>query len=198
MTRGSEGTICVFTGSSPGDDPAYRAAASAFGREIVSRGYGLVYGGGKVGLMGAVADAVLAAGGQATGVIPRSLMGKEVAHDALTELEVVTSMHERKQRMAELATAFAALPGGMGTLEELSEVLTWAQLGIHSKPCGLLNVNGYYDALLSYLDRAVEQRFLRPEHRGILQVADSPAGLLDLVERYVPVHVGKWMDQDQT
>lgn len=190
--------LCVFTGSSPGADPAYRSAATTFGEALVARGYSLVYGGGKVGLMGAVADSVVAAGGRAVGVIPRSLMDKEVAHQGLDELEVVTSMHERKRRMAELATAFVALPGGMGTLEELSEVLTWAQLGIHAKACGLLNVNGYYDALLAYLDQAVSQRFLRSEHRGILQVADEPGALLDAIEAYVPAHVGKWMDRDQT
>lgn len=190
--------LCVFTGSSPGADPAFGRAATQFGAEMVARGYDLVYGGGRVGLMGAVADSVLAAGGRAVGVIPRSLMGKEVAHDGLDELEVVTSMHERKRRMADLAAAFVALPGGMGTLEELSEVLTWAQLGIHSKACGLLNVGGYYDALLAHLDHAVEQRFLRPEHREILQEADSIAALLDRIERYTPVHVGKWMDRDET
>lgn len=171
--------------------------ATALGKEIVARGYGLVYGGGKVGLMGAIADAVMAEGGNAIGVIPKSLMGKEVAHEGLTELEVVSSMHDRKYRMAELADAFVAMPGGMGTLEELSEVLTWAQLGIHSKPCGLLNVSGYYDALLAYLDHAVNQRFLRVEHRGILLVENTPASLLDRLESYEPVHVGKWMDRDE-
>jgi len=188
----------VFTGSSPGAEPIYRAAATGFGREIVARGYGLVYGGGRVGLMGAVADAVLAAGGSVVGVIPRSLMGKEVAHEGLDDLEIVGSMHDRKRRMAEMASAFVALPGGMGTLEELSEVMTWAQLGIHSKACGLLNVRGYYDSLLAYLDHAVAQRFLRAEHRAILQVAGSPPALFDLLERYEPIHVGKWMDRDQT
>ncbi|MCP4201543.1 MAG: TIGR00730 family Rossman fold protein [bacterium] len=190
--------ICVFTGSSPGAKPEYRAAATSFGKELVSRGYGLVFGGGKVGLMGAVADSVLAVGGHAVGVIPRALMGKEIAHEGLDELEVVTSMHERKQRMAELSDAFVAMPGGMGTLEELSEVVTWAQLGIHAKPCGILNVNGYYDSLLSYLDHATDQRFLRREHRGIVQVAESPGAMFDLLESYRPVHVGKWMDRDQT
>ena len=191
-------SICVFTGSSSGADPRYRTATTAFAREMVARGYGLVFGGGRVGLMGAIADAVLAEGGHAVGVIPRSLMGKEVAHQGLHELEIVASMHERKQRMAELADAFVALPGGMGTLEELAEVVTWAQLGIHSKPCGLLNVNGYYDALLTYLDHAVGECFLRPEHRGIIQVAKSPEAMLDLLENYEPDHLGKWMDRDQT
>lgn len=191
-------SICVFTGSSSGADPRYRTATTAFAKEMVARGYGLVFGGGKVGLMGAIADAVLTEGGHVVGVIPRSLMGKEVAHQGLHELEIVTSMHERKQRMAELADAFVALPGGMGTLEELAEVVTWAQLGIHRKPCGLLNVNRYYDALLTYLDHAVGERFLSPEHRGIIQVANSPEAMLDLLESYEPIHVGKWMDRDQT
>ena len=190
--------ICVFTGSNPGTLPDYRAAAWAFGEGLVARGYGLVYGGGKVGLMGTVADAVLGAGGSAVGVIPRALMDKEVAHNGLDELEIVSSMHERKQRMAELAHAFVAMPGGMGTLEELSEVLTWAQLGIHAKPCGILNVRGYFDSFLAHLDRGVEHRFVRPEHRSILQVADTPARLLDLLETYEPAHVGKWLDRDQT
>lgn len=189
--------ICVFTGSSPGLLPDYRKAAEEFGATLVARGYGLVYGGGKVGLMGAVADAVIAAGGHAVGVIPQALMGKEVAHEGLDELEVVHSMHDRKHRMAEMADAFVAMPGGMGTLEELSEVLTWAQLGIHSKPCGLLNVRGYFDPLLAYLDHGVEHRFVRPEHRAIVLVATSPEQLVDRLESYEPVHVGKWMDRDQ-
>lgn len=195
---GPDKRLCVFTGSSPGLLPDYRQAAQAFGETLVSRGYGLVYGGGRVGLMGAVADAVIAAGGNAVGVIPKALMGKEVAHEGLEQLEVVHSMHERKHRMAELADAFVAMPGGMGTLEELSEVLTWAQLGIHSKPCGVLNVRGYFDPLLAYLDHGVEHRFVRPEHRAIVLVATSPAELIDRLEGYEPVHVGKWMDRDQT
>jgi uncharacterized protein (TIGR00730 family) len=196
--RAPDKRLCVFTGSSPGANPEYRAAATALGKEIVARGYGLVFGGGKVGLMGAVGDSVLAAGGHVVGVIPQALMGKEIAHQGLQEMEIVSSMHERKRRMAELAHAFIAMPGGMGTLEELSEVVTWAQLGIHAKPCGVLNVAGYYDSLLAYLDHAAEQRFLRPEHRGIIQVAETPSELLDLVESYRPVHVGKWMDRDRT
>lgn len=193
-----EKRICVFTGSSPGALPEYKAAAEAFGAELVARGYGLVYGGGKVGLMGAVADAVLSKGGHAVGVIPKALMGKEIAHQGLDELEIVSSMHERKHRMAELANAFVAMPGGMGTLEELAEVLTWAQLGIHAKPCGLLNVAGYYDALLAHLDRGVAHRFVRAEHRSIVLVASSPDELIDHLESYEPIHVGKWMDRSQT
>ncbi|MFQ5525347.1 MAG: TIGR00730 family Rossman fold protein [Thermoanaerobaculia bacterium] len=193
-----ERNICVFAGSSPGTLPDYRSAATAFGEEIVARGYGLVYGGGKVGLMGSIADAVLRSGGYAVGVIPQALIGKEVAHEELDELEIVNSMHERKQRMAELANAFVAMPGGMGTLEELAEVLTWAQLGIHAKPCGVLNVRAYFDPLLAYLDHGVEHRFVRSEHRSIIQVAESAAELIDKLEAYEPVHVGKWMDRDQT
>ncbi len=191
-------SLCVFTGSSPGALPDYRAAAEAFGRELVTRDYGLIYGGGRVGLMGAIADAVLGAGGHAVGVIPEALMGKEVAHEGLSKLEVVSSMHQRKHHMAELAHGFVALPGGMGTLEELAEVLTWAQLGIHAKPCGILNVRGYFDSLLAHLDHGVEHRFVRAEHRAIVQVADTPAELIDRLESYEPVHVGKWMDRSQT
>ena len=156
-----------------------------------------MYGGAKVGVMGAVADAVLAAGGEAIGVIPRALVRKEVAHDRLTSLEIVGSMHERKQRMAELATGFIALPGGMGTLEELFETLTWAQLGMHSKPCGLLNVSGYYDSLLGFLDRAVEQRFVSPEHRGLILVEREPGALLDRLESYEAPRFEKWLDRDE-
>ena len=197
MTQ-SQKRLCVFTGSSPGARPVYEKAATEMGRALVEHGYGLVYGGGKVGLMGAVADAVLKADGHIIGVIPDALMGKEVAHEGLQQLEIVDSMHNRKQRMAELAHGFIAMPGGMGTLEELSEVLTWAQLGIHSKPCGLLNVGGYFDGLLAFLDHAHDERFVRREHRAILQVADSPAELLDRMDRYEPVHVGKWLDRSQT
>jgi uncharacterized protein (TIGR00730 family) len=190
--------LCFFCGSSPGLDTAYRTAAEDLGRMLVSRDWGLVYGGARVGVMGAVADAVLASGGEAIGVIPRSLVRKEVAHDRLTSLEIVGSMHERKQRMADLADGFVALPGGMGTLEELFETLTWAQLGIHSKPCGLLNVGGYYDPLLAFLDRAVEQRFVSPAHRRMVLVAQTPRALLDLVESYEAPHVEKWLDREET
>ena len=190
--------LCVFTGSSPGRRPAYREAATRFGTEMVARGYGLVYGGGRVGLMGAVADAVLAAGGSAVGVLPEGLVAKEVGHAGLDRLEITATLHERKSRMAELAAGFVALPGGMGTLDELAEALTWAQLGIHSKPIGLLNVDGYYDRLLDYLDIAAEERFLRAEHREMLLVAETPGDLIDRLESYRPVDVGKWLDRDDT
>jgi uncharacterized protein (TIGR00730 family) len=162
--------ICVFCGSSAGARPAYARAAREVGAELARRGVGLVYGGGRVGLMGAVADAVLESGGEAIGVIPESLVARELAHTGLKELLVVPSMHERKARMALLANAFLALPGGYGTLDETCEALTWTQLGIQSKPCGLLNVEGYFDPLLEFLDLAVREGFLAPENRAILRV----------------------------
>src|SRR3954471_1382965 len=170
--------ICVYAGSNPGSDPAYADGARALGAELAGRGIGLVYGGGKVGLMGVIADAVLTAGGEAIGVMPQALIDREIGHPGLTELRVVDSMHERKALMAELADAFIAVPGGIGTLEELIEVYTWSQLGIHDKACGVLNVNGYYDALARFLDHAVTAGFLRPEHREVLTVAADPAELL--------------------
>jgi uncharacterized protein (TIGR00730 family) len=171
--------ICVFCGSSPGHDPRYLEAARTMGRTLARRGLGLVYGGGSVGLMGAVADAALAAGGEVTGVIPRVLQIRELAHRSLTTLHVVGSMHERKALMAELSEGFVALPGGMGTLEELSEVLTWAQLGLHARPVGLLDVAGYYQPLARFFDQAVSAGFLRPAHRRLLLVGDQPEALLD-------------------
>ncbi len=171
--------VVVFCGSNPGKDPAHVASAQALGRALVRRGLGLVTGGGRVGLMGAVADAVLQAGGEAIGVIPRSLFRKEIAHDGMTELHVVETMHERKAKMAALGGAFVALPGGLGTLEELFEVWTWSQLGLHRKAIGLLDPAGYYDPLLQFLDHAVDERFVRPEHRKLLAVATEPEALLD-------------------
>ena len=171
--------ICVFCGSSPGHDPRYLEAARAMGRTIARRGLGLVYGGGSVGLMGAVADAALASGGEVVGVIPQVLQIRELAHKKLSTLHVVGSMHERKALMAELSDGFVALPGGMGTLEELSEVLTWAQLGLHARPVGLLDVAGYYQPLAEFFDRAVGAGFLRPAHRALLLVGHEPAALLD-------------------
>lgn len=190
-------SCCVFCGSSPGVRPEYREMAVALGREIAGRGLRLVYGGASVGLMGAVADAVLEAGGEAVGVIPRALAEKEVMHHDLTELHFVDSMHERKAMLGDLADAFVALPGGFGTFEELLEILTWAQLGIHTRPCGLLNVVGYYDPLLAMVDRAVEERFVRAEHRGLLLAASEPAALLDAFEEFEPVSLGKWLDREQ-
>src|SRR5512142_817811 len=157
--------VCVFCGSSVGVNPEYARMARRLGGALARRGMGLVYGGGGIGLMGAVADAALDAGGEVVGVIPRALQLRELAHANLTALHVVGSMHERKAKMAELSHAFVALPGGMGTLEELAEILTWAQLGLHQKPCGLLDVAGYYQPLVGFFDRAVAEGFLKPEHR---------------------------------
>jgi len=190
--------ICVFCGSSPGRRPAYRAAAAALGRGMVRRGAGLVFGGGHVGIMGAVADAVLAAGGPAVGVIPRGLQERELAHAGLTELHLVETMHQRKALMAELSDAFVALPGGMGTLEETTEVLTWAQLGIHQKPVGLLDVEGYWTPFVAMLDHAVEEGFLRPDQRALLLVEREVEPLLDRLEAWRPAPVRRWMEGDET
>lgn len=165
--------ICVFCGSSPGTRPLYREVATRLGHELAARHVSLVYGGGGIGLMGAVADGVLAGGGEVYGVIPNGLASKEVAHHALTRLEVVGTMHERKARMAELADAFLALPGGMGTFDELFEILTWAQLGIHRKPIGLLNIDHYFDPLLHMVEHAVGEGFVSPSHRELIIVADT-------------------------
>jgi uncharacterized protein (TIGR00730 family) len=174
--------VCVFAGSGEGRRPEYREAAAELGRELAEQGIGLVYGASGVGLMGVMADAALAAGGEVVGVIPESLLALEQAHRGLTELHVVGSMHERKARMAELADAFAALPGGIGTLEELLEVTTWTKLGIHAKPCGVVNVGGYYDEFAAMLDRAVEEDFMRPEDRSLLVFEETPARLLSRLE----------------
>jgi uncharacterized protein (TIGR00730 family) len=190
--------VCVFAGSSAGVRPEYMAAATDLGRVLAARGIGLVYGGARVGLMGAVADAVLTGGGEVTGVIPRSLVEKEVAHSGLTELRVVTTMHERKALMADLSDAFIALPGGWGTLDEMFEILTWAQLGLHRKPCGLLNVLGYFDRLLSFLEHTMEQGFVRRECGSLLAVSDGPAALLDALQSQTPPVVEKWIDLAST
>lgn len=190
--------VCVFCGSSPGKRAEYLEAARETGRTLAQRGIGLVYGGGSVGLMGAVADAALAAGGEVVGIIPRALQLRELAHPGLTSLHVVGSMHERKARMAELSDGFVALPGGMGTLEELAEILTWGQLGLHARPCGLLDVAGYYGPLIAFLDRAVEEGFIRPEHRRLLLVADAPGRLLDLFSAWTPPAVERWIDRGTT
>lgn len=186
MLRNPMKRICVFCGASPGRDPRYVEAARALGRELVERGLELVYGGGSVGLMGTVADAALAAGAPVTGVIPQVLQIRELAHKGLTTLHVVGSMHERKALMAELSDGFIALPGGMGTLEELSEVLTWSQLGLHRRPVGLLDVGGYYRPLIEFFDQAVTAGFLRPVHRAILQVDEAPGPLLDRLSAWRP------------
>ena len=190
--------LCVFAGSSAGTRNEYRDAARGLGRALADRGIGLVYGGARVGLMGIVADTVLAAGGEAIGVIPATLVAREIAHEGLTELRIVSSMHERKALMADLSDAFVAVPGGWGTLEEFFEVLTWAQLGLHRKPCGLLNVQGYFDGLLSFLDHSVAEGFLRREYRSMIAVSASPAALLDGLASYKPPAVEKWIDRAQT
>jgi uncharacterized protein (TIGR00730 family) len=190
--------ICVFAGSSLGAQAQYRVAAQELGRALVRRQAGLVYGGACVGLMGALADAVLAAGGHVTGIIPESLVAKEVAHHGLSELRIVTSMHERKAVMTDLADGFIALPGGWGTLEEFFEVLTWAQLGLHRKPCGLLNVHGFFDRLLSFIDHTVNERFVRTENRAMVLVSNAADELLQQFEDYVPPIVEKWIDKSET
>jgi len=185
--------ICVFCGSSFGSRPAYREAAETVGRLLCRRGIELVYGGGNVGLMGAMADACLDGGGRVIGVIPQALFDKEVAHLGLTELRVVNSMHERKALMADLSDAFLALPGGYGTWDEFCEVLTWSQLGIQRKACALLNVNGYYDPFLEFADRAVSEGFLRDVNRELMLSDDDPARLLDRLGGYTVPVVDKWI-----
>src|SRR5215217_8256913 len=185
--------VCVYAGSNTGADPAYAEAAEDLARTLAEHGTGVVYGGARVGLMGTVADTALAAGGEVIGVIPGDLVQREIAHQGLTDLQVVGSMHERKARMAELSDAFVALPGGAGTLEELIEIYTWSQLGLHDKPMGMLNVAGYYDGLAALLDHAVQEGFLRPEHRAALQTAATPADLLQRFEGWRPATVGKWL-----
>lgn len=186
-------SVCVYCGSAPGRRPEYTAAAQALGRALAEANLALVYGGGRVGLMGMVADAVLAAGGRAIGVIPQLLVDKEVAHHGLTELHVVPDMHRRKHMMAELADAFVAMPGGAGTLEELFEVFTWTQLGYHAKPVALLNVAGFYDPLLAMLRHTVEEGFLRPAYFDTLCVADTPDALLERIRRYQAPVADKWV-----
>ena len=178
--------LCVFCGSSPGRRPAFAETARRLGGLLAARGLGLVYGGGHVGLMGVLADAVLGAGGEVIGVIPQALVDKELAYPGLTELRVVATMHQRKALMADPADGFIALPGGFGTADELFEILTWAQLGLHAKPIGVVNVGGYFDALLAWLDHTVGERLVRPEHRRLLLEADDPERLLDLVLHHRP------------
>ena len=189
--------ICVYCGSSSGKNPAYSQAAVNLALALCERNIGLVYGGGAVGIMGTVADAVLAAGGEAIGVIPKALAIKEVAHDSLSELHVVASMHERKAMMADLADGFIALPGGWGTLEEIFEILTWAQLGFHDKPCGLLNIEGYYDGLIGFLENSFEQQFVNDLCRPMLMKAREPRTLLDKFATYRAPKVRKWMGEDE-
>ena len=190
--------ICVFTGSSPGASSDYSDAAKDLAQAIVERGCELVYGGANVGLMGVVANRVLELGGRAVGVIPKALVGMELAHPSLSELHIVESMHARKAMMTDLSSAFVALPGGIGTLEETFEVLTWSQLGMHSKPVGLLNVAGYYDGLIEFLHHAVTERFLKPEHRELLLIEERPSALLSAFSRYRAVETGKWIERTET
>jgi len=190
--------VCVYCGSSPGRNPAYREAGTALGQILAGRGLGLVYGGASVGIMGAVADAVLAGGGEAIGIIPRSLARKEVAHEGLTRQYIVESMHERKAMMAEVSDAFVALPGGWGTIEEIFEMLTWAQLGFHEKPCGMLNVSGYFDGLFAFLEHAVGERFVKPEFRELLILEEDPRRLLDRFEIYRAPRIHKWISAEET
>jgi len=189
--------ICVYCGSSPGKNPAFSQAARILAKELCNRGIGLVFGGGAVGVMGVVADSMLEAGGEVIGVIPKALAVKEVAHYGLSELHVVASMHERKAMMAELADGFIALPGGWGTLEEIFEMLTWAQLGFHEKPCAILNVDGYYDGLIGFLENSFEQQFVNPLYRPLLIKAEDPTILLDQFATYNPPKVRKWMGEDE-
>ncbi len=191
-------SLCVFCGSMAGARPEYAAAARGLGRLLAERGVRLVYGGGKVGLMGVLADAALAGGGEVMGVIPEHLMAKELGHAGVSELRIVASMHERKALMAELSDAFVALPGGIGTLEELLEIVTWAQLGLHAKPCGLLDVCGYYRPLLEMLATAAAEGFLHPEHQELLVTATEPADLLDKLARHRPPELPKWIERDET
>lgn len=189
--------ICVFCGSSPGKHAEYADVAARFGRQLARDGIGLVYGGASIGLMGVVANAVLQAGGDVIGVIPRSIVDLEVAHAGLQDLRIVGSMHERKALMAELSDAFVALPGGIGTLEEIFEVWTWAQLGSHNKPCAFLNVRGFYDGLLGFLDHVVEESFLKPAHRNMVLVEADPEILLRSIISYHAPVVAKLIDRDE-
>ena len=191
-------SVCVFCGGNPGRDPAYLAAATSLGRELATSGLALVYGGATVGLMGAVANAAIAHGGEVFGVIPDFIAGREIAHLGVTKLEVVSSMHERKAKMAERADAFIALPGGFGTLDELFEILTWSQLGLHRKPCAVLNIAGYFDGLLTFLDHAADQQLLRPEYRAMLLVDSDPARLLARMRAHRPPVVEALLRPDQT
>ncbi len=190
--------VCVYCGSSSGRLAVYTDSAQQLAQALLQRDIGLVYGGASIGLMGEVADAVLAGGGRVTGVIPRALAKKEVAHSGLTELIVVDSMHERKARMAEAADGFIALPGGLGTLEELFEMLTWAQLGIHTKPCAMLDCNGYYKQLIAFLDHAEHEGFIRSTHRDMLIVDESASMLLDKMCEYKPTGVDRLLHQNES
>jgi len=187
--------VCVYLGSNPGNNPAYAEATVALGQELAARKIELVYGGSSTGLMGRLADSCLAAGGSVIGIIPKLLEEKEIAHKWLTEIHVVNSMHERKQLMADFSDGFIALPGGIGTLEEFFEVLTWNQIGYHAKPCGLLDVSGYYKCMTDHLDRMVEEGFVVPEHRRMVMTSPNPGDLLDMFSNYDPPRVEKWIEK---
>jgi uncharacterized protein (TIGR00730 family) len=191
--------VCVFCGSSPGARRAYAEATVEVARLLADNGVGVVYGGGHVGLMGVLADTAMARGGEVIGVMPQALVDREIAHGAISELRVVGSMHERKALMAELSDAFVALPGGLGTLEELFEVYTWSQLGLHDKPCGLLDVDGYFAGIVDFLDHAVRERFVREQHRDMLVVERDPRALIDRLREFEPQVVRpKWIDREET
>ncbi|MBI1395399.1 MAG: TIGR00730 family Rossman fold protein [Betaproteobacteria bacterium] len=191
-------SVCVFCGSSPGGDPVYVETARETGRVLAEAGVGITYGGGRIGMMGAVADGALAAGGRVVGVIPEPLEKREVAHDGLTELHVVDSMHRRKQLMADLSDAFVMLPGGFGTLEEFCEIVTWSQLGMHGKPCVLVNVRSYFGPLVAMFDHALAEGFVRPVHRDIVCEIARPAELLDALRTYRPPQVERWLTSGAT
>lgn len=188
--------LCIFSGSNAGRRPAYVEAARQLGAGLARAGIGVVYGGSSVGLMGAMANAALAEGGQVIGIIPQSLVDKEMSHTGLSDLRVVGSMHERKAMMSQLSDGFVALPGGLGTFEELFEVWTWAQLGHHQKPCAVLNVEGFYEGLLSFLDRVVDEAFIKKQHRDMLVVASNVDELLATLRDYRPPQVAKWIGRD--
>jgi uncharacterized protein (TIGR00730 family) len=190
--------VCIYCGSSIGNQPIYREMAEAMGALLARRGIGLVYGGGNVGLMGVVADAALAGGGEVIGVIPHSLANREIAHAGVTDLRVVDSMHTRKALMAELSDAFIAMPGGVGTFEEFFEAVTWTQLGVHRKPCGLLNVGGFYAPLAAFIDQAVTEGFIKPTHRAMIVVDDDPERLLNSLATVEIPDVPKWIKKDET
>jgi uncharacterized protein (TIGR00730 family) len=190
--------LCVFCGSSTGTNPAYRDAASALGELLATRGIGLVYGGGNVGLMGVIAETVLKAGGEVIGVIPQSLADREIAHVGVTDLRVVDSMHTRKAMMADLSDAFVAMPGGVGTFEEFFEAVTWTQLGVHRKPCGLLNTAAFYTPLAAFIDQAVSEGFIKPIHRAMITVDDHPERLLDALQKVELPDVPKWIRREET
>ena len=189
--------ICVFCASTPGLRPSYAEGASALARALVDGGHTLVYGGGNVGLMGVIADAVLSAGGEAVGVIPHTLMAREIGHTGVTRLHVVDSMHERKALMADLSDAFVALPGGVGTFEELFEAITWTQLGLHRKPCGLLNTQGFYDGLIGFMEHAWAEGFIKPETRAVVRYDADPLALLDALEQVTVPVVPAWLTRSE-